>query len=351
MKKQEGCHMQSNLALLNILKILKTESDVDHKFSQKQIQEALEKEYGMKVDRKTVKRNLDKLLEAGFDLEYTEFNRKDKNGEDNSVMTDWYLNREFDDSELRLLIDGLLFSKHVPYEQRKELIEKLAGLSNRHFKKRMGHICLMPDNMPVNDQLFLTIEVLDEAISMGCKVSFQYTRYGADKKRHEILNSEGGVREYIVSPYQMVAANSRYFLICNTDPHENVSHYRLDGIYNIDLLDEPAKAMEKVEGLKNRLQLSSYMAEHLYMYSGEGVQVAFKAKKTMIGAILDWFGMDVSFSDETAEDITVRLKVHEEAMLYWAKQYSDYIEVLKPESLREKLRLAADEMLRKYKKR
>ena len=35
--------------------------------------------------------------------------------EENELWSDYYLKREFTDGELRLLIDGLLFSKHIPY--------------------------------------------------------------------------------------------------------------------------------------------------------------------------------------------------------------------------------------------
>jgi predicted DNA-binding transcriptional regulator YafY len=341
--------MQKNLVLLKILDILKNESDADHTFSQKQIQEKLAAEYGMSVYRKTVKRNLDKLLEAGFELEYTEVPRKNSNGEESSILTDWYISRDFTDAELRLLIDGLLFSKNIPSGDCKRLVEKLTSLSNRYFKARMKHIAVMPQSMPESNSLFFTIEILDEAIEQGKKVSFHLARFGADKKLHKVQNKAGSVREYTVSPYQMAAVNSRYYLIGNTDPYENVSHYRLDGICDIQLLDEPATPMEKVKGLESRLQLDKYMAEHLFMYSGESVQVTLKADKSMIGAILDWFGMDVRFSGETGETIIANLKVNEQAMLYWAKQYSEYVEVLKPESLREKLRVAATEMQEKYK--
>ena len=55
--------------------------------------------------------NLMDLIDAGYDLEYSESIRINHQGEEESLLTDWYLNREFTNSELRLLIDGLLFSR------------------------------------------------------------------------------------------------------------------------------------------------------------------------------------------------------------------------------------------------
>ena len=128
------------MVIINILDILKKYSDMDHRLTQADIIEKLQKEYFMEVDRKTVKRNLMNLLELDCGIEYTEIPKKDKSGEESSIYTDWYMEREFDDSELRLLIDSLLFSKHIPYAQCKNLISKLKGLSNVYFDEKITNL-------------------------------------------------------------------------------------------------------------------------------------------------------------------------------------------------------------------
>ena len=37
--------------------------------------------------------------------------------EESYILSDFYLCREFTDGELRLLIDSLLFSRHIPYSR------------------------------------------------------------------------------------------------------------------------------------------------------------------------------------------------------------------------------------------
>ena len=113
------------MLIVHILDILRRYSDADHRLSQKDILEILRREYETEADRKAIKRNLTNLMEAGYPIEYTERIRKNANGDEEIICTDWYLEREFSDSELRLLIDSLLFSKHIPYSQCKELIEKI----------------------------------------------------------------------------------------------------------------------------------------------------------------------------------------------------------------------------------
>lgn len=330
------------LIIMNILDILKKYTDADHRLSQKDIVEILEREYDMKTDRKAVKRNLMNLIEFGYDIEYNEIPRmiKNKNGEaeENLILSDFYLNRDFTDSELRLLIDSVLFSKHVPYSQCKEVVQKLENLSNIYFKLKVKHIRNLPENAPTNNQLFLTIEILDEAISKGLQVSFTYNNYDIDKKLHPRKNSEGKEREYIINPYQIVATNGRYYLVCNYDKYDNVAHYRLDRITNIQLLDTPVKPKDKVKGLENGLDLPKHMAEHLYMFSGESIIVKFIAKRYIITEVIDWFGKDVKFSNATDDEVTVTVKLNEMAMQLWALQYARHIRVISPQSLVYKIK-------------
>lgn len=66
---------------------------------------------------------------------------------------------------MRPLIDGIFFSKYIPYSQCKELIEKLESLSNIYFKSRVGRISTLPEDKTDNKQLFYNIDILDKAIS------------------------------------------------------------------------------------------------------------------------------------------------------------------------------------------
>jgi len=336
------------MLIINILDILRKHSDENHRLSQKAIAEILETEHGMKVDRKAIKRNLMNLIDCGYELEYSESVRYNKKGEEETMYSDWYLNREFTDAELRLLIDSLLFSKHIPYSQCKMLIEKLEGLSNCYFKSKVKHIRNMPETMPENKQIFLTIEILDEAISENKQVSFNYNEYDIDKKMRPRNNSKGEVREYIVNPYQMAATNGRYYLICNLDGYENVGNYRLDRISNIKLLESKAKDKKKVKGLERGFDLPRHMAENIYMFGGESVRVQFRAKRYIVGDILDWFGRDVKFFDSNEDEVTASVKVCKDAIFYWSLQYGEHIEVLEPAGLREMVGTAAKAISEKY---
>ena len=64
------------MVIFNILEILKNYSDADHRLTQLDIVEYLKKDYGMNVDRKTVLRNINDLIDEGIDIDYDESDRE-----------------------------------------------------------------------------------------------------------------------------------------------------------------------------------------------------------------------------------------------------------------------------------
>ena len=343
------------LVLFNILDILRRYTDPEHRLSQKEIQDILENEYEMVVDRKTIKTSLMNLEEFGYELEYSESIRPVKNRttgeiEESTIYSDFYLLREFEDGELRLIIDSLLFSRHLSYSQCKSLVEKLERLSNVYFKSRIRHIATMPHDRTNNQQLFYTIDLLDEAISHNRKVQFKYMEYNTDLTQTAKKNAAGEDRIYIVSPYQMAAKEGKYYLICNYDKYEDISNYRIDRILDAEILDEPAKPFEKLIGSNGqRLDLVKYMNEHIYMYSSDTTRVKMRIVKSMITDIIDIFGTSVRFSDQDDSHVVVSVLANETAVVQFAKNFSPDVIVLAPEPVRDKVICMLREGLEEYK--
>ena len=264
--------------ILYILQILRKYTDEDHTMTQQQIMEKLQSDYGLEVNRTTVRRNLEDLIDAGYDIQYTEVvrshtDRKTGEKEENIILTDLFYQHDFTESELRMVIDGLLFSRSVPYKQRKQLIDKLGKLSSSYFNQRMNHVHCMSSDSPQNPELFHNIDVLDEAIADGKQVGITYGYYGMDLKLHKARNSDGSEKRQTLNPYQMVASEGRYYLICNNDHHDNVANYRIDRIMNIELLETAVKPRNQVAGLEDGLNLQDYVYQNLNMFSGKAEKV------------------------------------------------------------------------------
>ena len=332
------------IIILNILDILKKYTDINHTLTQKEIQDKLESEYNMKVERKAVKRNLMDLMDCGYDVfpktekPRMKLNKNTGEFEDNSILSDFYIEREFDDSELRLLIDSIVFSSHIPQRDKKELIEKLEGLSNIYFKSRMKHVTTAQSKNTATNTLFYTIDVLDEAISKGKQVKFHYDEYGTDKKLHHRKNSEGKNREYVINPYYIAATNGRYYLICNYDKYDDITNYRLDRISDIEMLDANSKPITDLPEGKNGFDLSKYMREHIYMFADKTVRAKFVATKWVINDIMDFFGKDAKFSNVTDDEVTVTVQISKKDMELFAMQFATEVTVIEPADLAEQCR-------------
>lgn len=348
--------LPKKLLIINILDILKKYSDQEHRLSITEILNILEEDYCMKADRKSVRRNLLNLRDFGYEVFYSEKTRvtpiKNKDGEtkltENNILYDFYLSRDFDDSELRLLIDSLLFSRNIPYKQCKALIEKLEGLSNVYFRSKVKHIARLPDDKTDNKQLFLNIDLLDEAISKERKVVFKYVEYGVDKKIHIKKRPDGTEREYTVSPYQMAAKEGKYYLICNYDKYNDISNYRVDRIREIRITDEPVKPFKTLNGAGGKpLDLEKYMREHVYMYSSDTVSVTFRITRQMISDVVDMFGKDVNFYEDE-DGVVVSTYTNRMAMEQFAKSYAPDVIILKPQEMAQKVKADMEKALKKY---
>jgi len=329
--------------ILHILKILRDYTDEDHTMTQQQIADKLRSIYGLKIDRSTVRRNIADLIDAGYGIMYREvvrsgINKKTGEKEENIIYTDLYYEHDFTESELHMIIDGLLFSRSVPYNQRKALIDKLGKLSSSYFNQRMNHVRCMSADSPQNPQLFYIIDRLDEAIVAGKQVSITYGRYGTDLKLHKSWNEDGTEKRQTLNPYQMVASEGRYYLICNNDKYSTVANYRIDRIMGIEILDTPVKPKNRVEGLEDGLNLSDYVYQNLNMFTSPPENVEFLIPESCIPLMIDFFGKHVHFAQPRDGTVSCRLKVSREAMKHWAAEHASIVKVVSPESLVEDIR-------------
>lgn len=322
-----------NKKMLNmlILDILKEYSDENHRLTQQEIIRLLKANYDMDCDRRSIKNNILYLKELGYEI---------------SMDDGYYLmRREFEDAELRMLIDSVLFSKSLTQTQAKSLIDKLRALGNRYFTAKISHVCSLPDMQHAdNKQMIYALDIINDAITEKKKISFIYNDYKIDFKLHPRREEE-----YIVNPYQIVANSGRFYLIGNYDKYDNVSHYRIDKMTNVRILEEKVKPKKEVVEFKNGYNLPKHMAEHIYMFGGESVRVKFLTDEGMMSEMIDWFGKDFRvrrISEDGKIEITVNC--NESAMFFWALQYGPYVEVLEPLYLRNRIRESIQEMCEKY---
>ena len=305
------------LALLRILQILEQYSDIDHPLKQEDIARYLDRDFGIVIERKAIGRNILLLKDAGYDI------LSDRRG-------CYLVSREFEDSELRLLIDGVLASRYITAKHSKELIERLCSLSNKYFRSHVKNIWSVNEWSKTDNQaLFYNIEIVDAAIEQGKQIAFWYNKYGADKKLHK-------TSDHRATPYQMVLRNQRYYLIACNEKWKNLGHYRLDRITDIRLTDEPATPLRSLPGHESGIDYKEYATSLPYMFTDKPERVEFLADPAIIDQIVDWFG-DNARIEQSGDKLKVSVKVSPMAMEYWAMQYLNFVEILSPVSLRSRI--------------
>ena len=335
-----------NVLILNILQILEKYSDIKHPLTQNDIIRLLKKEYDMDVERKSITRNIDNLIEAGYDIGYEE-STKGKGKNQTIVRTNFYYENDFDDSELKFLIDGIIFSKLLSSRQKKQLIKKLEGLSSKYFKSSLSKISISENDRIKNEDLFLNIEIIAEAISKSRKIEFNYYTYDLEKKLVYKKNDKEEIKKYTVSPYQMVASNGRYYLLCLYDKHEDeITPLRVDRIINAKILNE---RLDKCKAFEN-FNLQKHMKEHIHMMSGESENVRFEFNRKILKDVIDWFGNDIALKKGSNENVIFAdAKVNENAIRFWAMQYGENVTVKSPKRVVDKIKKQLKDMSRRYK--
>lgn len=342
------------MIILDILNILRIHTDEDHRLSQQQIQKLMESEYGMKVDRKTVRRNLSKLIEFGFPIGYrgSEFEsnaitRNGKSGEE-TILTDWYYVHEFMNGELRLLIDNVLLTDGLSKKDRIDLIRRLEGLSSKYFHSEISKIDMDIYGKSENKEIIMTLEEIGNAIATDSQVSFHYCDCGIDGEPHFRLDNHNNPKQYIVNPYQIISKNGHSYLICNLTQYDDLTHFRIDRIKDCVPLDTPLKSLRMLKGFETGIRLSEYVKAHPNLWSGEPVHITFQCKQYMMNDVADSFGTDLRIEELPDDMMEVHVQASESSMLHWAIQFADAVEVLSPQSLRVQIADTLRNALKKY---
>lgn len=284
------------LTLLRTLEILERYSDEDHHLTQQDIIHYLERDYGLVLERKAVARDLSRLKEAGVEIE------SDRKGS--------YLHaRKFDDTELRILIDGVLSSPFISSKDSKDLIERLCSLSSVYFPVKNKHIYAVNEwAKEENPQLLYNIDLISDAIDRKKKLEVTYAVYGTDKKRHK------SKYPLHVTPVALFLIEQEYLLLFiwdlnQGDPEKGVDPILwtepLRDIGEIALLeDETAVPIKSLEFFKNGFSIPKFIKEYgigkdggvFTLESGKREFITLACPAAKIGSAIDCFGRDITIT-------------------------------------------------------
>lgn len=330
------------LLIIRILQVLERYSDVNHPLKQEDIIARLERDYDIKPDRKAIGRNI-RLLQDMFEKEAATKTATAITIESDRRKGTFIDKRLFEDSELRLLIDGVLASKHISENYSKDLIEKLCSLSNKYFKSNVKHVYSVKDwDKTENRALFYNVKIIDEAIEQNKQITFDYNMYGVDKKLNKTSSQKA-------SPYQLILHNQHYYLMFLNEKYKTIGHYRVDKITNINITDETATPLRSIKGYESGIDYKKYSCALPYIFNDEIESVTFECPKWIVDQVVDWFGKGITVKEVAEKTCSVTVYSSLRAMEYWAMQYLKYVEIKSPQILRDRIKNNLQKAEEKYK--
>ena len=110
-------------------------------------------------------------------------------------------------------------------------MEKLSSLGNEKFKSKFrhtGNFYIKNLRHNENTEVMNSVDAINEAINQSKKITFTYNHSERTNNIFQLRPKKNKL--YKVNLYQMVIATGIYYLIANTDGHDNISHYRIDKI-------------------------------------------------------------------------------------------------------------------------
>lgn len=182
----------------------------------------------------------------------------------------------------------------------------------------------------------------NQAIEEGKQIHYDYNKYGVDKKLHKSSHQ-------YVSPYLMILHNQHYYLMAYSEYWCNMAFHRLDRITNMNISDKKATPIRNVSGYENGINYKELSSAMPYMFTDRPEHIDLIADIGIIDQVIDWFGSDIRIA-KTDDDNKVRIsvKASPNAMVHWAMQYANYVEVVSPEPLRMRVKEALENGLKKY---
>lgn len=301
-----------------LLEVLNEYSDESHILSMSDITGKIEQLYGMKPDRRTIYAALETLVELGYDISFYKENGKG-----------YYIrDRHIEVSEAHLLSDAICAFPFISEKQTSQLLKKVQALLSVHNRRTIKNLTVIrADQKTLNKQVFYNIEMLDEAIELKKKVTFDYYDYGIDKHLHKRRE-----KKYKVNPYGLVYNNEHYYLVCVMSKQDTLSLYRIDRIQNIEITDIPLDQKEYSFDTHDAVKTA------LFSFTTGAIDyVDLLIAPKVLNDVIDKFGSNLNMSEADDGRIRVTVKTSLKGMKYWALQYLESVEVVGPADLREEV--------------
>lgn len=281
--------------LLYLREYLLKYTDEEHALSRLEIERALA-EQGFDFGRKTFYDDIDALKESGLDIVSTK-----------SKTVRYYVgNREFQLSEVKLLIDAVGCSRFFTLKKTEELISKLECLTSVYQADLLKRQVFVKNRVKsMNETIYYAIDVIHNAINMDRSVCFKYFKWivGEDNKPAMAFRHRGEL--YEVSPWGVSWSDGNYYMIGFDHKDRIVKHFRVDRMREVDISDNIRIKNKEYE----EFNIESYSSRIFGMFGGEETYVKMKIPSVLADVFVDQFGSSLDICENYGDYFIVGANV------------------------------------------
>lgn len=298
--------------ILKLRELLFRETDEENQLTITELNEKLGKVMDETFDVRTLKRDMEVLADLGFDV----IQNKGKYGKNLYSHQD----RLFETYQLRLINDAILSARFITSNEKKYLIKKTKQLTSKYIAETLPNPILFSPSSNMNyDLIKLNIDRVHRAIYKQRVLTYQYGSYNVEKEFE--FHRDGEI--YEVEPYALIWQNDYYYLIGHYLKNNEIRHYRLDRIRNIQVTEQRFR--------KQPFNLEEYVNQTFHMFAGKDTRIKIRFVNNLVNVMLDRFGHDADIKrlDEDHFVLTTKAKLSD-GLINWILTWGNQAKVLSP---------------------
>lgn len=316
------------MRLLYVMQYLQAHSDEAHAVTLKDIVDELQR-HNIACDRKSLYVDIEALRCFGMDIVLTKGSR----------FGYFWANRPFELAEIKILIDAIQSARFLTGRKSRQLIGKLETLASTHEANSLHRQVYIERRIKAqNESVYYAVDRLHEAISSNRKVSFKYYEYTLTKTLRYRRNGQ----VYQVSPYMLHWDGNKYYLIAHY-PEHGLTHFRVDKIADIEMMEEPGRASGK------KPDMVSYVQQTFSMFGGPTEKVVLRFANDLIGSVIDRFGTDIVIQKVDDQQFSTEVNVTISPSFFsWIFQFAGKAVVTGPDEAVAQMKQLLEQQCRIY---
>lgn len=320
------------LKIMYLMKILLEQTDETHSISMPEILSALN-QYGITAERKSIYNDMESLRQFGMDII----------GEQRDRTYYYHVGkRQFELAELKLLVDSVQSAKFITAKKSNELIKKIESLASKHEATKLQRQVYVANRIKtMNGSIYYNVDAIHGAIAANEQIRFQYFQWNVNKK----MELRHGGAFYQVSPWALSWDDENYYLIAYDSTADKIKHFRVDKMLRIQRTKDHREGREQFK----EFDMAVYARKVFGMYGGWEETVKLCCENSLVGAIIDRFGKEVSIMKEDEQHFIVNVKVAlSNQFIHWVMALGAGAKIIGPDSVVTEVKEEINRLAKQY---